>query len=242
MARHECLRFRVSWIAHLITGLATLVFGLIVMVVRSSDEQYLRAIGAAPVGMGFFGAMITVTAFRRRERWSFFSLWNGSGFGSAVCQCQRLLQLHAASLLPASLRLVLAELRSRLSSRVPFQHAAEARWRTAADPIPQGFRRTHQPQCFLGASLPDRPEGQVPNRQPDPGRVAGLTERSQRLQRRRPGLARAAGATIGEGKPDQVERQLKTVAQAAPDRDDFFESCDRALPVAGLSITHHQHR
>ena len=25
--------------------------------------------------MGFFGAMITVTAFRRRERWAFFSLW-----------------------------------------------------------------------------------------------------------------------------------------------------------------------
>jgi len=75
MARHECLRFRVSWIALLITGLATLVFGLIVMVVRTSDEQYLRAIGAASVGMGFFGAMITVTAFRRRERWAFFSLW-----------------------------------------------------------------------------------------------------------------------------------------------------------------------
>ena len=75
MARHECLRFRVSWIALLITGLATLVFGLIVMVVRSSDEQYLRAIGAASVGMGLFGAMITVTAFRRPERWAFFSLW-----------------------------------------------------------------------------------------------------------------------------------------------------------------------
>ena len=75
MARHESLRFRVSWIALLITGLATLVFGLIVMVVRSSDEQYLRAIGAASVGMGLFGAMITVTAFRRRERWAFFSLW-----------------------------------------------------------------------------------------------------------------------------------------------------------------------
>src|SRR5205823_7310808 len=37
---------------------------------------------------------------------------NCSGFGSAACQCQRLLQLHGASLLPASLRLVLAQLRS----------------------------------------------------------------------------------------------------------------------------------
>src|SRR5207245_8282994 len=64
---------------------------------------------------------------------------NCSGFGSAACQCQRLLQLHGASLLPASLRLVLAQLRSRLSSRVPFQHAPKARRRTAADPFPQAF-------------------------------------------------------------------------------------------------------
>ena len=75
MTRQESLRFRVSWIALLVTGVATLVFGLIVTVVRNSDEQYLRAIGAASVGMGLFGAMITVTAFRRRERWAFFSLW-----------------------------------------------------------------------------------------------------------------------------------------------------------------------
>src|SRR5438445_10374060 len=75
MTRQESLRFRVSWIALLVTGVATLVFGLIVTVVRNSDEQYLRAIGAASVGMGLFGAMITLTAFRRRERWAFFSLW-----------------------------------------------------------------------------------------------------------------------------------------------------------------------
>ena len=75
MTRQESLRFRVSWIGLLVTGLATLVFGLVVMVVRSSDEQYLRAIGAASIGMGLFGAMITVTAFRRRERWAYFSLW-----------------------------------------------------------------------------------------------------------------------------------------------------------------------
>jgi hypothetical protein len=75
MTRQESLRFRVSWIVLLVTGLATLVFGLVVMVVRGSDEQYLRAIGAASVGMGLFGAMITVTAFRRRERWAFCPLW-----------------------------------------------------------------------------------------------------------------------------------------------------------------------
>jgi hypothetical protein len=72
--RQESLRFKVSWIALLVTGLATLVFGLVVIFVRSSDEQYLRAIGAASIGMGLFGAMITVTAFRRRERWAFFVL------------------------------------------------------------------------------------------------------------------------------------------------------------------------
>jgi hypothetical protein len=72
--RQDSLRFKVSWIALLVTGLATLVFGLVVIFVRSSDEQYLRAIGAASIGMGLFGAMITVTAFRRRERWAFFVL------------------------------------------------------------------------------------------------------------------------------------------------------------------------
>src|SRR5438094_5270470 len=172
--------------------------------------------------------------------WSTRSLWLRLRF--TACQCQRLLELHVASLLPASLRLVLAKLRSRLSTRVPFQHAPEARRRTAADPIPQGFRRAHELQCFLGTSLPHRQEGQVPERQPDPRRVAGLAEQTERLQRRRPGLARAAGATTREGKPDQIEGQLKTVAQAAPDRDNFFESRDRARPVAGLSIADHKHR
>jgi hypothetical protein len=74
MTRQESFRFRVSWLALLVTGLATLVFGVVVLFTRSSDEQYLRAIGAASIGMGLFGAMISVTAFRRRERWAFFSL------------------------------------------------------------------------------------------------------------------------------------------------------------------------
>ena len=75
MTRQETLRLRVSWIALLVTGLGTLLFGLIVVLVRSPDEKYLRAIGAASIGMGLFGVMITVTAFRRRERWAFFTLW-----------------------------------------------------------------------------------------------------------------------------------------------------------------------
>jgi hypothetical protein len=73
--RHEGLRFTVSWIALLLTGLAILVYGLVVVVLHTSDEQYLMAIGVASVGMGLFGVMITLTAFKRRERWAFFSLW-----------------------------------------------------------------------------------------------------------------------------------------------------------------------
>jgi len=74
MTRPESLRLRVSWIALLVTGLATVAFGVAILFIRGIDEQYLRAIGAASIGMGFFGAMISVTAFRRRERWAFFSL------------------------------------------------------------------------------------------------------------------------------------------------------------------------
>ena len=75
MTRQESLRFRVSWIALLVTGLATLGFGLVVMVVPGSDGGYIRAISAASIGMGLFGSMITVTAFRRRERRAYGCLW-----------------------------------------------------------------------------------------------------------------------------------------------------------------------
>src|SRR5690348_12332766 len=74
MTRQESLRFRVSWIALLITGIATLGFGLVVLFVSGPEERYLRAIGAASIGMGLFGAVISATAFRRRERWAFLSL------------------------------------------------------------------------------------------------------------------------------------------------------------------------
>ena len=74
MRRKESLRFRVSWIALLVTGLATLAFGVVVAVLPSSEGQFLRAIGAASIGMGLFGSVITLTAFRRHERWAYFSL------------------------------------------------------------------------------------------------------------------------------------------------------------------------
>ena len=75
MRRNESLRFRLSWIALLVTGLATLAFGVVVAIVPSSNAQYLRAIGAASIGMGLFGSVITLTALRRHERWAYFSLW-----------------------------------------------------------------------------------------------------------------------------------------------------------------------
>jgi hypothetical protein len=71
----ESLRFRVSWIALLVTSLAVLGFGLVTAVVQTADAQYLRAIAAASIGLGLFGAVITVTGFRRRERWAYFALW-----------------------------------------------------------------------------------------------------------------------------------------------------------------------
>jgi len=72
--RSEELRFRASWIALLVVGVATLGYGLVVVLLPSSGAAYLRAIGASSIGMGLFGVMITVTAFRRRERWAFYSL------------------------------------------------------------------------------------------------------------------------------------------------------------------------
>jgi hypothetical protein len=74
MAGKEPLLFRVGWIALLLSGLAILGFGLIVVLLPGSDTAYLRAIGAASIGMGMFGVLITLTAFRRRERWAFVAL------------------------------------------------------------------------------------------------------------------------------------------------------------------------
>lgn len=75
MSSNERLRFRVSWIALLLSGLAILGFGLIVVVLPNPEAPYLRAIAAASIGMGLFGVLITSIAFRRRERWAFFALW-----------------------------------------------------------------------------------------------------------------------------------------------------------------------
>src|SRR5215216_5263100 len=40
-----------------------------------TEEGLLRAIGVATTGMGIFGIMITLEAFRRKEKWAWFTLW-----------------------------------------------------------------------------------------------------------------------------------------------------------------------
>jgi hypothetical protein len=49
----------------------------------SNNPSFLRAIGVASIGMGLFGVMITVIAYRRAERWAWFTLWYYPIFWSA---------------------------------------------------------------------------------------------------------------------------------------------------------------
>lgn len=75
MTRSEVVRLRVSWVVLLLNGIATLVYGLVVVILPGVDAPYFKAIGAASIGMGLFGVMVTVASFRRRERWAYFVLW-----------------------------------------------------------------------------------------------------------------------------------------------------------------------
>ena len=60
----------------MITGAGMVGFGLVVALWPGSNQsQYVRAIGVAAIGMGLFGLMITLMAYRRRERWAWFALW-----------------------------------------------------------------------------------------------------------------------------------------------------------------------
>ena len=75
MKTRDRLWFTASWSALLVTGLGISVFGLIVVAVPGAPEPFYRSIGVASIGMGLFGAMITLTAFRARRRWAWFTLW-----------------------------------------------------------------------------------------------------------------------------------------------------------------------
>ena len=65
---------KISWISLLATGIGILGFGIIVTVypqIAGPTEEglLLRAIGVATTGMGIFGVMITLMAYRRKEKW-----------------------------------------------------------------------------------------------------------------------------------------------------------------------------
>jgi hypothetical protein len=76
--------FNASWIALAITGLGILGFGLVVTAVPTSgDPRLIQAIGVASIGMGLFGLVITLFAYRRRERWAWVSLWYYPAFWAA---------------------------------------------------------------------------------------------------------------------------------------------------------------
>ncbi len=76
MTGRETIAFKIAWLSLAANGVAILIFGLIVAVwPGSSDPLAFRSIGMASIGMGLYGSMITATAYRRRERWAWFTLW-----------------------------------------------------------------------------------------------------------------------------------------------------------------------
>jgi hypothetical protein len=70
---------KISWISLLAAGIGILGFGIIVttypQIAGPTEEGLLRAIGVATTGMGIFGVMITLRAYRREEKWAWFTLW-----------------------------------------------------------------------------------------------------------------------------------------------------------------------
>jgi hypothetical protein len=76
MTQRDSALFKTGWISLAIIGLAILLFGVIsALMPASGGPPYLRAIGVASIGMGLFGLLITLIAYRRRERWAWFALW-----------------------------------------------------------------------------------------------------------------------------------------------------------------------
>jgi hypothetical protein len=77
--QQEVRLLKISWISLLATGIGILGFGIIVtaypQIAGPTEEGLLRAIGVATTGMGIFGVMITLRAYRRKEKWAWFTLW-----------------------------------------------------------------------------------------------------------------------------------------------------------------------
>jgi hypothetical protein len=77
--QQEIRLLKIGWISLLATGIGILGFGIIVsiypQIAGPAEEGLLRAIGVATTGMGIFGVMITLMAYRRKEKWAWFTLW-----------------------------------------------------------------------------------------------------------------------------------------------------------------------
>jgi hypothetical protein len=79
ITQQETRLLKISWIALLASGIGILGFGIIVttypQVAGPAEEGLLRDIGVATTGMGIFGVMIALMAYRRKEKWAWFTLW-----------------------------------------------------------------------------------------------------------------------------------------------------------------------
>jgi hypothetical protein len=79
----DVTRFVACWIGLLLNAVAILAFGMIAFALPGAPEPFSRSIGAASIGMGLFGAALTLTAFRARERWSWIASWYYAVFWAA---------------------------------------------------------------------------------------------------------------------------------------------------------------
>ena len=77
--KEQILLLRISCMFLLLTGVGSLCFGILVAVYPRIAVPYdfglLRALGIATAGMGFFGTVITLMSYRRKERWAWNILW-----------------------------------------------------------------------------------------------------------------------------------------------------------------------
>lgn len=67
---------RVGWLCLAAVSLGILVFGVVVALFPpAGDAGLYRADGLASAGLGFFGLLIVLVPYRRRERWAWYALW-----------------------------------------------------------------------------------------------------------------------------------------------------------------------
>jgi len=77
--KEQTILLRISWMLLLITGFGIMGFGILVSafprIAGPYDFGLVRALGIATTGMGFFGIVITLMPYRRKERWAWLTLW-----------------------------------------------------------------------------------------------------------------------------------------------------------------------